>query len=73
MLEIDIWRNSSQNNVGVLRGVLFKGLGVQKDTQMPCWLLDHASQSKRIVIDKGIDIMHRLSLWLWFLQFDIIT
>ena len=37
MLEIDILRNSSQNFV-VSWGVLFKGLGVQKDTQTPCWL-----------------------------------
>ena len=37
MHEIDICRNSSQKNLGVLRGV-FKGLGVQRDTQMPCWL-----------------------------------
>ena len=37
MLEIGILRNSSQNVLGVL-GVLFMGLGVQKDTQMPCWL-----------------------------------
>ena len=37
MLEIDIVRNSSPKKVGVLR-VAFKGLGVQKDTQRPCWL-----------------------------------
>ena len=37
MLEIDILRNSSPKKVGVLRGVL-RGLGVQKDTQTPCWL-----------------------------------
>ena len=33
MLEIDILRNSSQN-LWVSRGVLFKGLGVQKDDVM---------------------------------------
>ena len=33
MLEIDILRNSSQN-IWVSWGVLFKGLGVQKDTQI---------------------------------------
>ena len=38
MLLIDILRNSSQKN-WVSWGVLFKGLGVQKDTQMPCWLI----------------------------------
>ena len=37
ILEIDILRNSSQNN-WVSCGVLSKGLGVQKDTQTPCWL-----------------------------------
>ena len=37
MLEIDICRNSSQKYLGVLRGA-FKGLGVQRDTQTPCWL-----------------------------------
>ena len=37
MLETDILRNSSINDLGILR-VLFKGLGVQKDTQTPCWL-----------------------------------
>ena len=37
MLEIDILRNSSQQFLGVMRGA-FKGLGVQKDTQTPCWL-----------------------------------
>ena len=37
MLEIDIFRNSSQNN-WVSWGFVFKGLGVQKDTQTPCWL-----------------------------------
>ena len=37
MLEIDIFRNTSQKDMGVL-GVVFKGLGVQKDTQTPCWL-----------------------------------
>ena len=37
MLEIDILRNSSFI-IWVSWGVLFKGLGVQKDTQMPCWL-----------------------------------
>ena len=37
MLEIYILRNSSQKLLGVLRGVI-KGLGVQKDTQTPCWL-----------------------------------
>ena len=36
-LEIDILRKSSEIVLGVLRGA-FKGLGVQKDTQMPCWL-----------------------------------
>ena len=36
-LEIEIFRNSTQNILGVLR-VLFKGLGVQKGTQTPCWL-----------------------------------
>ena len=36
MLEIDILRNSSQKNLGILMGVL--NLGVQKDTQTPCWL-----------------------------------
>ena len=36
MLEIDILRNSS--HLWVSRGVLFKGLGIQKDTKMPCWL-----------------------------------
>ena len=37
MLEIDIFKNSSQKDLGVLRGA-FKCLGVQKDTQTP-WLL----------------------------------
>ena len=37
MLEIDILRNSSQKNVGVLMGV-FKGFGCSKDSQTPCWL-----------------------------------
>ena len=37
ILRINILRNSSQKNLGVLKGT-FKGLGVQKDTQMPCWL-----------------------------------
>ena len=37
MLEIDILRNSSQK-FWVSWGVLFKGLGVQNDTQTPCWL-----------------------------------
>ena len=37
MLEIDILRISSQI-FGVSLGVFFMGLGVQKDTQMPCWL-----------------------------------
>ena len=37
MLETDILRNSSKKDLGVLR-VLFKGLGVQNDTQTPCWL-----------------------------------
>ena len=35
LLEIDILRNSSQTILGVL---IFKGLGVQRDTQTPCWL-----------------------------------
>ena len=38
MLEIDILRNSSLKKMWVSLGVLFKGLGVQKDTQTPCWL-----------------------------------
>ena len=37
VLEIDILGNSSQIFLGVLRGA-FLGLGVQKDTQTPCWL-----------------------------------
>ena len=37
MLEIDILRNF-HNIFWVSWGVLFKGLGVQKDTQTPCWL-----------------------------------
>ena len=37
MLEINILRNSSQI-FWVSWGLLFKGLGVQKDTQTPCWL-----------------------------------
>ena len=37
MLDIDILRNSSQSILGVLRDA-FKGLGVEKDTQTPCWL-----------------------------------
>ena len=37
MLEIDIFRNSSQKK-WVSWGFVFKGLGVQKDTQTPCWL-----------------------------------
>ena len=36
-LEIEIFRNSSQK-YWVSWGVLFKGLGVQKGTQTPCWL-----------------------------------
>ena len=36
-LEIEIFRNSTQN-IWVSWGVLFKGLGVQKGTQTPCWL-----------------------------------
>ena len=36
-LEIGIFRNSTQKYLGVLR-VFFKGLGVQKGTQTPCWL-----------------------------------
>ena len=36
MLEIDILRNSSPK-FWVSWGVLFKGLGVQKNTQTPCW------------------------------------
>ena len=35
--EIDIFINSSQF-LGVSWGLLIKGLGVQKDTQTPCWL-----------------------------------
>ena len=35
ILEIDILRNSSRENIWVSWGVLFKGLGVQKDTQSP--------------------------------------
>ena len=35
MLEIDIFKNSSQKNVCP---EVFKGLSVQKDTQTPCWL-----------------------------------
>ena len=34
MLDSDILRNSSQ----IFLGALFKGLGVQKDTQTPCCL-----------------------------------
>ena len=37
LLEIDILRNSSQKVMGVLR-CAFEALGVQKGTQMPCWL-----------------------------------
>ena len=36
-LEIEIFRNSTQNKLGVLRGS-FKGLSVQKGIQTPCWL-----------------------------------
>ena len=36
-LEIEIFRNSTLKNVGVLRGA-FKGLGCPKGTQTPCWL-----------------------------------
>ena len=37
MLEIDIFRNSSQKNLGVLRGA-YKGFGCPKSHQTPCWL-----------------------------------
>ena len=46
MLEIDILRNSSQKN-WVPWGMLFKGLGVQKDTQTPCWLIQGSSRRRR--------------------------
>ena len=36
--ENEILRNSIQIFWGVLRPVLFKGLGAQKGTQTPCWL-----------------------------------
>ena len=36
-LEFQIFRDSTLKKFGVLR-VLFKGLGVQKGTQTPCWL-----------------------------------
>ena len=37
--KLEIFRKSMQINLGVLRGsFLFKGLGVQKGTQTPCWL-----------------------------------
>ena len=36
-LEIEIFRNSTQKN-WMSWGVIFKGLGVQKGTQTPCWL-----------------------------------
>ena len=36
-LEIGIFRNYTQKYLGSW-GVLFKGLGVQKGTQTPCWL-----------------------------------
>ena len=35
-LEIEFFRKSTLKNLGVLRS--FKGLGVQKGTQTPCWL-----------------------------------
>ena len=40
MLEIDIFRNSFQKYLGVLKDG-FVGLGVQK---MPCWLILYASE-----------------------------
>ena len=41
MLMIDILRNSSQNNLGVLRGA-FYGFGCPKrHPDRPCWLKDH--------------------------------
>ena len=47
-LEIKIFRNSTQKILGVL-GVLFTGLGVQKSTQMPCWLRPWCSPLKNNV------------------------
>ena len=54
MLEIDIFRNSSQWNVGVLIILMgeFWGFGCQNDAQTPCWL---RLQGQSIYIKTSLD------------------
>ena len=62
-LEIEVFRNSTLK-VWVSWGVLFKGLGVQKGTQTPCWLRPWSMDCFSPAVGSGVEGCDRLICWM---------